>query len=113
MALSGAQLWAMVREACTKKVLLRCKRRSAMDRAQVEKTIQDLLGSLPASLEAARSDLEGHFRRVLQSGARQLDLVSREEFDAQAKVLERSRALIDDLEARVKALEQGRAASGG
>jgi BMFP domain-containing protein YqiC len=77
-----------------------------MDRAQVERTIQDLLGGLPGSLQAARGDLEGHFRRVLQSGARHLDLVSREEFDAQAKVLDRSRALIGELEARLKALEE-------
>ena len=84
-----------------------------MDRAQVEQTIQDLLGGLPGSLQAMRGDLEGHFRRVLQSGARHLDLVSREEFDAQAKVLERSRALIGELEARVKALEQQQGASGG
>ncbi len=83
-----------------------------MDKAQVEKTIQDLLGGLPASLQALRGDLEGHFRRVLQSGARQLDLVSREEFDAQAKVLERSRQLIGELEARVKALEEKLRASG-
>lgn len=84
-----------------------------MDRAQVERTIQDLLGGLPASLQAARSDMEGHFRRVLQSGAQKLDLVSREEFDAQAKVLERSRALIGELEARVQALERKLGASGG
>jgi BMFP domain-containing protein YqiC len=86
---------------------------SMMDRAQVEKTIQDLLGGLPGSLEAMRGDLEGHFRRVLQSGARHLDLVSREEFDAQAKVLERSRALIAELETRVKSLEEKLGASGG
>ena len=77
-----------------------------MDRAQVERTIQELLGGLPGSLQAVRGDLEGHFRRVLQSGARHLDLVSREEFDAQAKVLDRSRALIGELEARLKALEE-------
>ena len=84
-----------------------------MDKAQVEKTIQDLLGGLPASLKAVQGDVEGHFRRVLQSGAQKLDLVSREEFDAQAKVLERSRALIGELEARVKALEQKLGATGG
>lgn len=83
-----------------------------MDKAQVEKTIQDLLGGLPASLQAVKGDLEGHFRRVLQSGARRLDLVSREEFDAQAKVLERSRQLIGELEARVAALEEKLRASG-
>ena len=83
-----------------------------MDKAQVERTIQDLLGGLPGSLQAMRGDLEGHFRRVLHSGARHLDLVSREEFDAQAKVLERSRALIGELEARVKSLEAKLGASG-
>ena len=76
-----------------------------MDKSQVEQTIQRLLEGMPASLQAMRSDLEAHFQRVLQSGARRLDLVSREEFDAQAKVLERSRALIGELEARVQALE--------
>ena len=77
-----------------------------MDKSQVEQTIHRLLEGMPASLQAMRSDLEAHFQRVLQSGARRLDLVSREEFDAQAKVLERSRALIIELEARVKALEE-------
>lgn len=77
-----------------------------MDKSQVEQMIQRLLEGMPASLQAMRSDLEAHFQRVLQSGARRLDLVSREEFDAQAKVLERSRALIAELEARVKALEE-------
>lgn len=76
-----------------------------MDKSQVEQMIQRLLEGLPASLQAMRSDLEAHFQRVLQSGARRLDLVSREEFDAQTKVLERSRALIGELEARVQALE--------
>jgi BMFP domain-containing protein YqiC len=77
-----------------------------MDKSQVEQTIQRLLEGMPASLQAMRADLEAHFQRVLQSGARRLDLVSREEFDAQTKVLERSRALIGELEARVKALEE-------
>jgi len=77
-----------------------------MDKSQIEQMIQRLLEGMPASLQAMRSDLEAHFQRVLQSGARRLDLVSREEFDAQSKVLERSRALIVELEARVKALEE-------
>jgi BMFP domain-containing protein YqiC len=84
----------------------------AMDKSQLEQTIQRLMEGLPASLQAMRTDLEAHFQRVLQSGARRLDLVSREEFDAQTKVLERSRALIEQLEARVKALEEKQGTSG-
>jgi BMFP domain-containing protein YqiC len=83
-----------------------------MDKSQIEQMIQRLMEGMPASLQAMRSDLEAHFQRVLQSGARRLDLVSREEFDAQTKVLERSRILIGELEARIKALEEKLPASG-
>ena len=53
------------------------------------------------------------FRHRLLEGNRQLgnmtrlDLVSRDEFDAQARVLERTRAQLEALEARLAALEGG------
>lgn len=74
----------------------------------VEGLIRRLTENLPASLQAVRTDLEAHAGRVLRDATRRLDLVSREEFDAQTKVLERSRELITELEARVAALEQAR-----
>lgn len=79
----------------------------------VEALVRRLTEDLPASLQAVRSDLEAHAGRVLREGTRRLDLVSREEFDAQARVLERSRALIEQLEARIAVLEhkQGKAGS--
>jgi ubiquinone biosynthesis accessory factor UbiK len=79
-----------------------------MDKTQTEELLQRLMEGLPASLQAARSDLEAHFGRVLQSGLKRLDLVSREEFDAQARVLLRSRELLAALEARVAELEKNR-----
>ncbi|WP_020210979.1 accessory factor UbiK family protein [Gilvimarinus chinensis] len=45
------------------------------------------------------------FNRLLQSALRKLDLVSREEFDAQAAVLARTRARLEALETRVKEWE--------
>jgi BMFP domain-containing protein YqiC len=74
----------------------------------VEGLIRRLTENLPASLQAVRSDLEAHAGRVLRDATRRLDLVAREEFDAQTKVLERSRELITELEARVAALENAR-----
>ncbi len=71
----------------------------------VESLMKRLLEDLPASLQAFRGDLEAHAGRVLREATRRLDLVSREEFDAQTKVLERSRELIARLEERVAALE--------
>jgi hypothetical protein len=74
-------------------------------RLDVDGLLKRLMEDLPASLQAFRSDLEAHASRVLRDGARKLDLVSREEFEAQARVLERSRELVAQLEARVEALE--------
>lgn len=71
-----------------------------------EALLKRLLEDLPASLQAFKADLEAHAGRVLRDATRRLDLVSREEFDAQSRVLERSRELIGQLEARVATLEQ-------
>ncbi len=75
------------------------------EKFDIEGLLRRLTEDLPASLQAVRADIEAHAGRVLRDGARKLDLVSREEFDAQSQVLARSRALIDALEARVAALE--------
>jgi ubiquinone biosynthesis accessory factor UbiK len=81
-----------------------------MDKISANELLQRLLEGLPASLQAARADVEAHFSRVLNSGLQRLDLVTREEFDAQARVLLRSRELLAQLAARVSQLElqQGR-----
>jgi len=71
----------------------------------VDGLLRRLVEDLPASLQAVRADLEAHAGRVLRDATRRLDLVSREEFDAQTRVLERSRELIGELETRVAALE--------
>jgi ubiquinone biosynthesis accessory factor UbiK len=76
------------------------------EKFDVEGLIRRLTEDLPASVQAFRSDIEAHAGRVLRDATRKLDLVSREEFDAQSRVLERSRALITALEARVAALEE-------
>lgn len=45
---------------------------------------------------------------ALQSALAKLDLVTREEFDAQAAVLQRTRARLEALEARCAEIEQAR-----
>ena len=76
------------------------------DKLDIEGLLRRLTEDLPASLQAFKGDLTAHADRVLHEATRKLDLVSREEFDAQARVLERSRALIEALEARIATLEQ-------
>lgn len=65
-----------------------------------------LCDALPTHLKEAKQDLEKNFHIILQNTFHQLELVTREEFDAQTKVLARSRKKIEDLEARIRELEQ-------
>jgi len=77
-----------------------------MEPLSVNEIAKSLLESLPAALRGAQADLEQNFRAVLQHTLGKLDLVTRAEFDVQTKVLERSRARLAVLEARLAELEQ-------
>lgn len=65
-----------------------------------------LLDALPKGAETFKRDVEKNFRVVLQNTFAKLDLVTREEFDAQAKVLARSRQKIEALEKKIDAMEK-------
>jgi BMFP domain-containing protein YqiC len=62
--------------------------------------------ALPKNLQTLQKDIEKNFHVVLQSAFNKLDLVTRDEFDAQTKVLARSRKKIETLEEKVKELEK-------
>ncbi len=64
-----------------------------------------LADSVPESVRAFGRDLEGNFKAVLQAQLSKLNLVSREEFDVQAAMLERTRAKLAEMEARLKDIE--------
>jgi BMFP domain-containing protein YqiC len=64
-----------------------------------------LADSVPESVRAFGRDLEGNFKAILQSQLSKLDLVTRQEFDVQSAILERTRAKLTELEARLKDLE--------
>jgi BMFP domain-containing protein YqiC len=53
-----------------------------------------------------KDDLEKQFRVLLQSQLRKLDVVSRDEFDAQSAVLQRSREKLEQLEQQLDALQK-------
>jgi len=76
-----------------------------MDAFRIDELARRLLERVPPALRSMRVDLESNFRAVLRERLSKLDLVSRDEFDAQARVLERTRAQLEALEARLAALE--------
>ena len=85
-----------------------------MESFRIDEIARRLLERVPPALRSVQQDLEANFRAVLRERLSQLDLVSRDEFDAQARVLERTRARLEALEARLTALEgTGDSAAGG
>jgi ubiquinone biosynthesis accessory factor UbiK len=64
-----------------------------------------LADSVPESLRAFGRDLEGNFKAVLQAQLAKLDLVTRQDFDVQSAILERTQAKLTAIEARLKELE--------
>jgi ubiquinone biosynthesis accessory factor UbiK len=83
-----------------------------METFRIDEIARRLLERVPPALRSMQSDLESNFRAVLRERLSKLDLVSRDEFDAQTRVLERTRAQLEALEARLAALEGGAPASG-
>ena len=64
-----------------------------------------LADSVPESLRTFGRDLESNFKAVLQAQLAKLDLVTRQDFDVQAAILERTQAKLTAIEARLKDLE--------
>ena len=60
---------------------------------------------MPDMARAAREDVEQHARAAVTSVLSRLDLVTREEFDAQAAVLQRTREKLEALEKKVAVFE--------
>ncbi len=67
--------------------------------------IKQLLQNIPDELIKSRDGIEKNLRAALQGAFIKMDLVTREEYDVQVKLLQRTREKLEDLEALVKQLE--------
>lgn len=61
---------------------------------------------LPPGMQQVKSDFDARLKTLLQQQLAQLEFVSREEFDIQARVLQRTRAKLEALEEKLSQLEQ-------
>jgi BMFP domain-containing protein YqiC len=78
---------------------------SFINSSGLDELARRLADSVPESVRAFGRDLEGNFKAVLQAHLSKLDLVSRQEFDVQAAILERTQAKLTAMEARLKEIE--------
>jgi len=69
------------------------------------KKITDLL---PGNFQQVQQDLESNIKALLQSSLSKMNLVGREEFDAQSALLVRTREKLDQLEKQLAELEDSK-----
>ncbi|MDV2857353.1 MULTISPECIES: ubiquinone biosynthesis accessory factor UbiK [Oceanimonas] len=77
-----------------------------LDPKKLEEIAKQIQSNMPAGLKNMGEEAEKRIRTVLQSQLGKLDVVTREEFDVQTKVLLRTREKLNELEARLALLEQ-------
>ena len=79
-----------------------------MDTVSFLDELQDRLAALVRNTPAA--DLQKNLKALLTQQFARLDLVTREEFDTQTKVLARTRSKLGELEQKLAELEKKRSA---
>jgi len=62
--------------------------------------------SIPTGVKGMQEDVQKNIHTLLQGALSRLDLVTREEFDAQSQVLARTREKLEQLEKIISALEE-------
>jgi len=72
----------------------------------IAKLNEAVLERLPPGLETARQDIKSALRSALLDVFDHLDLVTKAEFEAQTRLLERTLKRIDDLEAALNELNR-------
>ena len=72
-----------------------------MKKNEIENLVRKLIESIPDGVNSVREDLEKNFREILLSNINRLDLVTREEFEIQKEVLNRTREKLERLEAAI------------
>ena len=75
----------------------------------LDQLARQLAGDLNKFFNRADTDgstSESQIKAIIEAGLRKLNLVTREEFDAQQAVLKRTRQKVDELEVQLAALEK-------
>lgn len=76
-----------------------------IDSKMIDDLAKRVSDSLPEPIRSFQKDMEKQIRSTLTQGFERLDLVTREDFDVQVTLLERTRARLRELEERVSKLE--------
>ncbi len=72
----------------------------------LEQLAKHITSLIPADVKFIRDDVESNIHSLLQTSLSKMNLVTREEFDVQSAVLQRSREKLEQLEKLVEKLQK-------
>lgn len=76
-----------------------------IDKHNLNDLAEKLSSILPENFNTLKSDVTSNFKAILESSLRQMNLVSREEFDVQSALLTRTLEKLKELEKQVEQLK--------
>ena len=77
-----------------------------IDNKTINRLSEQINALLPPGLQQVKEDFEVRLKTLLQQQLAQYEMVSREEFDIQTRVLARTREKLEVIEARLKELDK-------
>ncbi|MCP4979858.1 MAG: accessory factor UbiK family protein [Gammaproteobacteria bacterium] len=77
-----------------------------IDNQTINRLSEKINALLPPGLQQIKSDFDARLKSLLQQQLANYEMVSREEFDIQARVLARTREKLEIIEARLKELDK-------
>ena len=87
-------------------MLLHQLREFMIDNQTINRLSEQINALLPQGLQQVKEDFDARLKTLLQQQLSRYEMVSREEFDIQARVLARTREKLEVIETRLKELEQ-------
>jgi BMFP domain-containing protein YqiC len=87
-------------------MLLHQLRENMIDNQTINRLSEQINALLPPGLQQVKEDFDARLKTLLQQQLSHYEMVSREEFDIQARVLARTREKLEVIETRLKELEK-------
>ena len=76
-----------------------------MSKDAIEELTKRISSLIPGNVKHMQDDLENNVRSLLQTALAKMNLVTREEFDVQSAVLQRTREKLEQLEKQIEQLK--------
>lgn len=73
---------------------------------KIEEMLSEVSNALPKDMQNFKQEIENNLRATLNASFSKIDLVTREEFDIQTALLQRTRAQLDELQQKLAVLEK-------